>query len=40
MKKVIRLILVTLVLTGAMSTTMMADGGPSPMCPDGRCLPR
>lgn len=38
MKSVIRLVLVTMMLLGAMSTSSLADGGaPMPLCSPGHC---
>ena len=38
MKTVIRLMLATLLLLGAMSTSSLAEGGaPTPMCSPGHC---
>ena len=38
MKKMIHLLLLTLLLLGAMSTSSLADGGsPPPMCSPGNC---
>jgi hypothetical protein len=38
MKKMVHLMLVTLLLLGAVSTSSFADGGaPTPMCAPGHC---
>lgn len=38
MKKIVRLLVVTLLLTFAMSTASLADGGaPTPLCVPGGC---